>query len=74
MFRENTHNVWNIQITANENKKIVRYVQETLKFRTPLLLENLPELGNSFNIFKRKIKNWKCEIYDIGYPKLFKKI
>ena len=64
IFRENTHNIRNFQIISNENKKTVRYVQETIKFRTPSLWANLPEeykFANSLNIFKRKIKNWKCE-------------
>ena len=64
VFRENTYNIRNIQIISNENKKTVRYGQETIKFRTPPLWANLPEeykLANSLNMFKRKIKNWKCE-------------
>ena len=45
-------------------RKTVRHSQETIKFRTPSLWANLPEeykLPNSLNIFKRKIKNCKCE-------------
>ena len=29
-FRENTHNLWNFQITLNENKKTVRYGSEKI--------------------------------------------
>ena len=32
IFREN---IQNVQIISNENKKTVRYSQETIKFRTP---------------------------------------
>ena len=64
IFQKNTHNIRNFQIISNENKKTVRYGQETIKFRTPSLRANLPEeykLANSLNIFKSVIKNWKCE-------------
>ena len=40
------------------------YGQETIKFRAPSPWANLPEeykLASSSKIFKRKIKNWKCE-------------
>ena len=59
IFRENAHNIRNFQIISKENKKTVRHGQETIKFKTPSLWENLPEeykLANSFNIFKIKIK------------------
>ena len=64
IFCENTHNIPHFQVISNESKKTVRYGQETIKFRTPSLWANLPEeykLVKSFNIFERKIKNWKCE-------------
>ena len=43
LFRENTHNIWNFQITSNESKKSVRHGLETVKYRTPLVWSNLPE-------------------------------
>ena len=46
MFCENIH-IRNYQITPNENKKTVRYRQETIKFRAPSLWANLLE-GNKF--------------------------
>ena len=41
LFRENTHNIRNIEIISNESKKTVRYGLETVKYRTPLLWANL---------------------------------
>ena len=64
LFCENTHNIRNFQIISNESKKTVRYGLETVKYRTPLLCENLPEnykTARSLNNFKTKIKTWKCE-------------
>ena len=61
---KNANNIRNFQIISNKNKKTKRYSQETIKFRTPSLWANLPEeykLANSLNIFKRKMKNWKCK-------------
>ena len=37
IFCENTHNIRDFQIISNENKKTVRYGQETIQFRTPSL-------------------------------------
>ena len=59
LFRENTHNPRNFQVISNESKKTVRYGLETVKYRTPLLLANLPEkykTATSLNSFKTKIK------------------
>ena len=64
LFRENTHNIWNFQITSDESKKTVRYGLETVKYRTPFLKANLPEkckTATSPNSFKTNIKTWKCE-------------
>ena len=64
LFRENTHNIWNFQIISDESKKTIRYGLETVKYRTPLPLANLPEkykTAKSLNSFKIKIKTWKCE-------------
>ena len=64
LFCENTQNIRNFQIISNESKKTVRYGSETVKYRTPLLWENLPEnykTARSLNNFKTKIKTWKCE-------------
>ena len=63
LFRENTHNIRNIQIIFNESKKTVRYGLETVKYSTPLLWANLPEnyKTTSLKSFKTKIKTWKCE-------------
>ena len=46
IFCENTHNIQNFQIISNENKKTVRYNQETIKFRTPSLWANVPKEYN----------------------------
>ena len=65
IFRKNTHNI-----------RQERYGQETMKFRAPALLANLYEeykLANSLNIFKRKIKNWKCETYPCRLCQTFQK-
>ena len=62
LFRENTHNIWNFQITSNESKKSVRHGLEVVKYRTPLVWSNLPEkqkTATSLNSFKTKIKAWK---------------
>ena len=64
IFRENTHNLRNSQIMLNGNKKTARYGSETISYRTPLLLTNLPEeykLTNSLSEFKSKMKTWKCD-------------
>ena len=37
IFCQNTHNIRNFEIISNENKKTVRYGQETIKLRTPSL-------------------------------------
>ena len=63
-FGENTHNISNFQIISTESRRILRYGQETIKFRTPWLWPNVPEeykLVNSLIISKRKIKNCKCQ-------------
>ena len=77
IFRENADNIRNFQILSNENKNPVRYGQGTITFRTPSLWANLPEeykLINSLNIFKRKIKNWKCETCPCWLCQTLKKI
>ena len=77
IFCEYTHNVRDFQVISNENKKTVRYGQETKKFRTPSLRASLPEeykLANSLNIFKRKIKNWKCETWPCRLCQTFQKV
>ena len=51
----------------------MRYGRETVKFGTPLLWANLPELANSLNIFIRKIKNWKCQTYPYRLCQTFQK-
>ena len=64
LFHENTHNIWNFQITSDESKKTVRYGLEMVKYRTPFLRANLPEkckTATSPNSFKTNIKTWKCE-------------
>ena len=66
LFRENTHNIQNFQIISNASKKTVRYGLETMKYRTPLLLPDLPgkcKTTTSLNSFKIKIKTWKCETW-----------
>ena len=66
LFHENTHNIQNIQIISNASKKTVRYGLETMKYRTPLLLADLPgkcKTTTSLNSFKIKIKTWKCETW-----------
>lgn len=35
IFGENTHNISNFQIISTESRRILRYGQETIKFRTP---------------------------------------
>ena len=67
LFRENTHNIRNFQLIFNESKKAVRYVLETMKYRTQLLLHwaHFPEkckFAASLNSFKQKNKIWKCKI------------
>ena len=64
MCRENTHNFRNFAITLNKNKKTVSYGSETISYRTPLLLVNLPEeykLTNYLSEFKSKTKSWKYD-------------
>ena len=64
LFRENAHNIRNFQIISNEPKKTVRYVLETLKYRTSLLWANLLEkykTATSLNSLKTKFKTWKSE-------------
>ena len=34
IFGENTHNISNFQIISTESRRILRYGQETIKFRT----------------------------------------
>ena len=49
IFCENAHSIRDFQIISNENKKTVRYGEETIQFRTPSLWANVPEgykLGN----------------------------
>ena len=76
IFWENTHNIRNFLIISNENKKILSYGKKTIKFRTPSVRANLPEeykLANSLNIFKRKIKNWKCKTWSCRICQTFQK-
>ena len=52
------------------------YVQETIKLRAPSPWANLPEeykLASSSKIFKRKIKNWKCETCSCRLCQTFQK-
>ena len=37
IFRENTHNLRNIQNIVNEDKKKVKHGSQTISYRTPLL-------------------------------------
>ena len=51
-------------VLSNENRRTVNYGLENVGYRAPFLWPNLPleyKLGNSLNIFKRKIRNWKGE-------------
>ena len=64
LLRENTHIIRNFLVISNASKKTVRYGLEMVKYRTPLLWENLSEkykTATSLNSFKTKIKAWKCE-------------
>ena len=61
---ENIHNTINFQAFSNESSAAVNYGLETICYRAHFLWVNLPpeyKLGNSLNIFKREIRNWKGE-------------
>ena len=62
----NCHNMRHFQVLSNKSRRTVNYGLETICYRTPFLLANLPpeyKFANSLNIFKRKLKNWKVENY-----------
>ena len=59
-IRRNSHSRRHFQILSNKSRTTVNYGLETICYRTPFLLANLPpeyKFANSLNIFKRKIKN-----------------
>ena len=61
-IRENIHNTRYFQVLSNESRTAVNYGQETICYRAPFLLANLPpqcKPAKFLNIFKRKIKKWK---------------
>ena len=43
IIRENTHNIRNFQVIANEKKDKIRYGQETICYRTSYLWASPPE-------------------------------
>ena len=69
---ENTHTTRYFQALFHESRRTINYGLETICYRAPFLLENLPpeyKLANSLNVFKREIKNWKEKIVHAGYAK-----
>ena len=79
-IRRNSHSTRHFQVLSNKSRRTVNYGLETICYRTPFLLANLPpeyKFANSLNIFKRKIKNqkgenylcWLCKTYvrELGY-------
>ena len=62
----NSHSTRHFQVLSNKSRRTVNYGLETICYKTPFLLANLPpeyKFANYLNIFKRKIKNWKGENY-----------
>ena len=62
----NSYSTRYFQVLSNKSRRAVNYGLETICYRTPFLLANLPpeyKYENSLSIFKRKIKNWKGENY-----------
>ena len=65
-IRRNSHSTRHFQFLSNKSRRAVNYGLETICYKTPFLLANLPpeyKFANYLNIFKRKIKNWKRENY-----------
>ena len=63
-IHRNSDSTRHFQVLSNKSRRTVNYALETICYRTPFLLVNLPpeyKFTNSLNIFKRKIKNWKGE-------------
>ena len=52
----NSHNTRHFQVLSNKSRRTVNYGLETICYRTPFLLENLPPEYKFANTFKRKIK------------------
>ena len=64
-FRCNTNNIRNFEEIYTENWKTVTYGTETVTYRAPLLWENLHtkyKNAKSLDVFKSKIKGWKCDL------------
>ena len=55
-IRRNSHNTRHFQVLSNKSRRTVNYGLETICYRTPFLLANLPPEYKSANTFKRKIK------------------
>ena len=70
-IRRNSHNTRHFQVLSNKSRRTVSYGLETICYRTPFFLANLPPECKfaTLNIFNRKIKNWEGEIICVGYAK-----
>ena len=71
-IRRNSHSTRPFQVFPNKSRRTVNYGLETICYRTPFVLANLPpeyKFANSLNIFKRKRKIGKEKIICVGYAK-----
>ena len=53
-IRRNSHNTRHIQALSNKSRRTVNYGLETICYRTPLLLANLPREYKFANSLKEK--------------------
>ena len=63
-FRSNEYNIRNFQVSSTDFRKTVNYGIETITYRAPSLCAKLPseyKLAASLEVFKVKIKKWKCD-------------
>ena len=65
-IRRNSHRTRHFQVLSNKSRRTANYDLETISYKTPFLLANLPaeyKFANYLNMFKRKITSWKGENY-----------